>query len=95
MRQPARRAGGTVAAQNSLITTLTETVSAIESSSDVMRQPGPHPKTRTRPAGYGLRPLTGRPSLIYRLVSSASYGSRLPDFARPRESRYPTVRMVA
>jgi hypothetical protein len=31
----------------------------------------------------------------YRSSGSASYGSRLPDLARPRDTMYPTVRIVA
>ena len=42
--------------QNSLSATLIRTVRVIDSRSDVMRQPGPHPKTRTRPPRDGRLP---------------------------------------
>ena len=69
--------------QNSLMATLIRIVSASDRSRDVTRQPGPHPMTRTRPPRYAPRPEAQN---RYRLPSSASYGSRLPDFARPRDT---------
>ncbi|MEA2246344.1 MAG: hypothetical protein QOH46_873 [Solirubrobacteraceae bacterium] len=72
--------------QNSLITTSARTLGAIDSGNGVMRQPGPH--ANADPAGpVRPRPPNRDAKLVYRPLSSASYGSRLPDFARPRESR--------
>jgi hypothetical protein len=42
--------------------------------------------TRTRPPRYDRWPPDQKDKIAYRLLSSASYGSLLPDFARPRDT---------
>jgi hypothetical protein len=78
--------GQRAARQNSLMATLIRIVSASDRTRDVTRQPGPHPMTRTRPPRYDRWPPDQKAMNRYRLPSSASYGSLLPDFARPRDT---------
>jgi hypothetical protein len=42
--------------------------------------------TRTRPPRYDRWPPDQKAMNRYRLLSAVSYGSRLPDFARPRDT---------
>jgi hypothetical protein len=74
------------ARQNSRMATLIKIVTTRDKSRDVTRQPGPHPMTRTRPPRYDRCPFDQKATNRYRLLSAASYGSRLPDFARPRDT---------